>query len=89
MNFGTWDKKLHRDYDQKKRIESARKASTTPTTVDRDEMFATFKGSGKEPYITTLEECSCRDFFVRRLPCKHIYRLALELEGKATLTGVQ
>jgi hypothetical protein len=30
-------------------------------------------------YEVTLDGCTCRDWFVRRLPCKHMYRLAHEL----------
>jgi hypothetical protein len=67
--------------DQLKRIESAKKSATTPTKVDHENKTAEFKGSGKSPYITTLDSCTCRDYVVRRLPCKHIYRLRFELEG--------
>ena len=30
--------------------------------------------------MVSLSECDCIDFLRRNLPCKHIYRLALELE---------
>lgn len=30
-------------------------------------------------YQTTLNSCTCADFIERKLPCKHIYRLAQEL----------
>lgn len=33
-----------------------------------------------EPYCdieTTLKDCTCADFRKRRLPCKHMYRLAM------------
>lgn len=30
-------------------------------------------------YTVTLTDCSCRDFIIRRNPCKHMYRLAHEL----------
>ena len=32
-----------------------------------------------EIYTVTLNHCDCKDFEERHLPCKHIYRLALEL----------
>jgi hypothetical protein len=51
----------------------------TPTHINYDDKTALFSGSGKNPYTTTTESCTCRDFFVRRLPCKHIYRLRYEL----------
>lgn len=37
-------------------------------------------------YKVTLDDCTCRDYFVRRLPCKHMYRLAHEL-GVLVLPG--
>lgn len=81
MDFGSWDKTIHEDEEQLKRISTAKKADTTPANIDHSNKTAEFKGSGKKPYITTLDSCSCGDFIKRRLPCKHIYRLALELEG--------
>ena len=47
-----------------------------------EEQTAVFAGSGKTPYTTSISKCSCRDYSVRRLPCKHIYKLRQELEGK-------
>lgn len=36
-------------------------------------------GNPKDIYTVTLLKCECMDFKNRHLPCKHIYRLALEL----------
>ena len=49
--------------------------------LDPIEQTAIFAGSGKTPYTTSASKCSCRDYSVRRLPCKHIYRLRQELKG--------
>ena len=76
--FKLWDDKINEDVEQQKRIKTAQKADTTPTSVDLEAQSAVFKGSGKDDYITTLSNCTCRDFFVRKLPCKHMYRLAME-----------
>lgn len=65
--------------DQVKRQKSALKCK--PIEIDFENKCGTFKGSGKNPYHTTLTDCTCRDFFVRRLPCKHMYRLRIELEN--------
>ena len=65
--------------EQLKRIEKAKEAKCAPISIDFENQTATFSGSGKEPYQTTVDTCTCRDFFVRRLPCKHIYRLRMEL----------
>lgn len=67
--------------DQIKRMEKAKEAKMAPLSIDRENQTALFAGSGKKPYETTLNSCTCRDYFVRRLPCKHIYRLRMELEG--------
>ena len=66
--------------EQIKRMEKARGAKMAPISIDCIEQTAVFSGSGKKPYETTVVSCTCRDFFVRRLPCKHIYRLRMELE---------
>lgn len=79
MTFGEWNESLHHEPDQQKRIITAKKSATTPTQIDKDAQTALFAGSGKSPYETTLNTCTCRDYFVRRMPCKHIYRLAIEL----------
>jgi|GEM_PF-6001916 len=60
---------------QKRGLESTCK----PISIDREAQTGVFSGSGKKPYETTLGSCTCRDYFLRRLPCKHIYRLMHEL----------
>ena len=64
--------------DQLKRQKSALKCKIIE--IDKENKKALFKGSGKNPYETTLDTCTCRDFVVRNLPCKHIYRLRMEFE---------
>jgi len=83
-----WDNSIHEDKEQLKRIEAAQKAETTPAEICHESKSAKFKGSGKDMYITTLDSCTCMDFSRRRLPCKHIYRLTLELEGIEVERGV-
>ena len=63
--------------DQLKRQKSAEKCKLL--SIDPETGVGIFAGSGKTPYETTVDSCTCRDFFVRRLPCKHIYRLRMEL----------
>jgi transcriptional antiterminator Rof (Rho-off) len=77
-NFGTWDESVHTDPEQQKRAASAKKSDMTPVSVDKENQTGVFQGSGKAPYETTLNGCTCRDYFVRHLPCKHMYRLAFE-----------
>lgn len=79
MKFGNWSDLIHNDSEQIKRYENSKKANVTPSSVNVEEQSAIFKGSGKNPYLTTLNSCTCIDFSRRKLPCKHIYRLANEL----------
>lgn len=79
MTFGKWPEKTHEDPDQQKRIQSAKSAKLTPMSVDAETQTGFFGGSAKEPYRVTLDECTCVDYIRRKLPCKHIYRLAMEL----------
>lgn len=65
--------------DQVKRQKSAMSSKCTPVEINYEDKTAIFSGSGKSPYHTTVNSCTCRDFIVRRLPCKHIYRLRHEL----------
>ncbi len=76
MGFEKWAG-VHDSPDQKKRIASARTAACTPISVSQETKSGTFSGS-HGVYTTTLESCTCIDFARRGLPCKHIYRLAIE-----------
>lgn len=67
--------------DQIKRQASAMDKKCTPISIDHENGVGIFSGSGKTPYTTTVDTCTCRDFFVRKLPCKHIYRLRYEIDG--------
>lgn len=77
-DFCIWDLSIHDLPDQQKRISSARKAATSPESVDKDTGMGVFPSSGKAPYQTSLTSCTCVDFSKRHLPCKHMYRLAME-----------
>lgn len=67
--------------DQIKRQKSGMSSKCKPVDINYDEKTAIFSGSGKSPYVTTTSTCTCRDYSVRRLPCKHIYRLRYELNN--------
>lgn len=68
--------------EQIKRQNSAMDKKCTPTSIDYENGVGIFSGSGKTPYTATKDTCTCRDYFVRKLPCKHIYRLRYELNQK-------
>lgn len=77
--FGKWSEAVHRTEKQKRAIEKAVRSETTPVSVDREEESGVFWGSGKDLYQTTLSSCTCSEFVNFKVPCKHIYRLAMEL----------
>lgn len=66
------NEKIHKSDEQIKRQVSARKVAIK--SIDRENNTGIIND-----YEVTLESCTCRDWMVRRLPCKHIYRLAHEL----------
>jgi hypothetical protein len=86
MENETWEiwSECHCYPDQQKRFESATLATCTPVHIDKKDMFAYFQ-SKRGKYETFLDTCTCTDFARHGLQCKHMYRLALELqlmEGK-------
>lgn len=73
-----WTPDMTEDDYAKKRIKSAQSKKLTPILIDRNDLFGYFQGShGK--YETFLDTCSCGDFIRSKRPCKHIFRLAMEL----------
>lgn len=74
----TWKKSIHKTAYARKRIKSARSAKLTPLKIDTTDLYGYFQGSGGR-YETFLNYCPCGDFRRSKLPCKHIYRLAIEL----------
>lgn len=79
IHFGEWNDDIHDHWEQQDRIDRAALSKTSPDYVDIFTETAVFAGSGKKPYTTSLNSCTCGDFINRHLPCKHIYRLAMEL----------
>ena len=74
-----WPDTDHDDPAQKNRRKWARdNGRITTASLDKKAKSAVYHGtSGK--YKTALDGCTCEDFQQRKLPCKHIYRLAYEL----------
>ena len=78
--FGPWSENDHIGQRQENAIKAAQtaKISPMPGTVDTETQTAVFWGSGRDMYQTTLASCTC-GAFRGTAPCKHIYRLAMEL----------
>ncbi len=73
-----WSKETHETEFAQKRIKSAKSAKLTPVQIDTKDLYGYFQGS-RGRYETFLDICPCGDFIRNKLPCKHIYRLAIEL----------
>lgn len=64
--------------EQQQRLQRAKDPKYTPIFIDRNRCTAKIRGKSST-YDVSLESCSCPDFQRRNLPCKHMYRLAIEL----------
>ena len=76
-----WNKweHVHHSNKQQDRIGRAASGDVTPKKICTKSRCATFVGSSQGAYRTTLASCSCPDFKKRKVPCKHMYYLAYEL----------
>lgn len=70
--FDSMNANLHSETDQLKRQKSA--LSLKMATLDAENQVGTIKN-----YSVSLENCTCTDFSRRHKPCKHMYRLAMDL----------
>ncbi len=76
--WSMWDKSLLSDDYALTRIKSAKKKALTPIEINDIDGYGYFQGShGK--YETFLDRCPCGDFIRAKRPCKHMFRLAMEL----------
>ena len=75
---GAWPQNLHSDDFAKKRIVSAKSVKLTPVQINEEDKCGYFMGAHGR-YETFLDTCTCGDFRRSKRPCKHIYRLAMEL----------
>lgn len=76
-NWRKW-KSVHNTPDQERRVDRAYHADNAPLSISVEDGSGKFQGRS-DRYETTLEHCTCMDFCRRNLPCKHMYRLAIEL----------
>lgn len=75
--WNEFNKKTHQieERERAKRAEDCKIIS-----LDKNEKRAKMQGSSGEEYDVTLSSCACPDFAKRNRPCKHMYRLAAELD---------
>ena len=84
FNKYTWNKKWPVELLQSPELMSRRKRSHSLKIIslDQENLVAEFQSSSKgKTYKTTLVSCTCKDFAMAHgeRPCKHILRLAEEL----------
>lgn len=77
MTFGNWEESLHREPKQVGCRERA--ATVVLQNINSVTGTALADGSGEVPYEVSLESCTCGNFIGTNKPCKHMYRLAVEL----------
>lgn len=75
MFWGGWSREIHYLHEQRDIAE--KRFDINPDTCDVDVNTKTAR-IGK--FKTSLISCTCKQFLTRRLPCKHIYYLADDLE---------
>lgn len=82
MNDWTiWEKSLHNEEAQIKKQEKAVLADCKPMAIDIPLQSGEFiSPQTGEIYQTTLTSCTCTSFKRDEKPCKHMYRLAFELQ---------
>lgn len=73
LGWDDWNINLHRQEEQTQRIDSSFEVKFT--NIDT----ANGMGVTAAGYDVSLDRCTCPDFTYRKLPCKHIYALAKEL----------
>lgn len=78
MIFTNFADDLHNDVEQIRRFEKGIGKKIKILDVDVNNKTAAFEGSSGEIYATSLDGCTCVDCAMRRKPCKHMYRLAVE-----------
>lgn len=81
MYLKNWDMKTHNTPAQKTRQDRAKYDNMIVLAVDKNSKEATIQSANEYGtiYHVTTQNCSCPDFQKRGLPCKHMYKLDMEL----------
>ena len=74
-----WDESIHYSKAQKERLSRAVNDGIIVRDINQKKGYGIVIGTTGEYYYVCLDHCSCPDFKKRQRPCKHMYRLALEL----------
>ncbi len=76
--FPGWTGELHQGEALAKRLAAAGKLPNGQIHLDRKNRSAEIVSRG-HTHTVTLKKCTCGDFIRYKMPCKHMYRLALDL----------
>ncbi len=80
MKFGLWDIPDDALLENAERLDRAKKIKPASVAAfNQDEKTMVIVGRDETPYVASQSSCDCFDFISRGTPCKHMYRLALEL----------
>lgn len=80
LGWNIWDISIHETPGQLQRFE--RSLSEAIAVLAYDPKYKIAKIQGKTSiYLTSHSRCSCPDYRERKLPCKHMYALAVFLDG--------
>lgn len=74
--WDVWDDSIHHADGQAERIKRAATQEFSILETSSDCVYDVCSGSGNV-YHVSLENCTCPDFSHRKLPCKHMYYLAM------------
>lgn len=76
-----WPEELHAQPEQTARIRRALEENIRIMAYDPRYALAKVRSGSGHDYLTGPRCCNCPDFRKRHLPCKHMYKLALYLDG--------
>ena len=81
VTFGPWEVPEAEYFETVARMDRARQIpDENVDEIDMDSGTTTIIGSTGDEYTVSLSYCDCMDFARRGLPCKHMIRMALELD---------
>lgn len=78
MNFDVWDDTIHEAPGQADRIKRACEQDIRILSNLQSNRPARIQGTTGEIYDTSYDSCTCVDFQRRGIPCKHMYKLAIQ-----------
>lgn len=77
-----WDLQSLIQPGEKARLDRGLSKECKPIRIEYSSEIGLFVGGSGEIYETSLQKCQCFDYQARNLPCKHMFRLASEIENR-------